>query len=130
MLHHIVLLSSIKSLCHLIFTCLELNVWLWLGTANLPGFDDKQSDGKELGGSWGRLLSIVQTQINGLLHRKCLNSLVTSLSLVEVQRKSIFGSVGIQGAVRGILQLWVHPSHSLSLLDQRGGWKNNKGKTC
>jgi len=38
-------------------------------------------------------------------------------------------SVGIKGAVRGILQLWVHPSNMLSLLDQRGGWENNKGKT-
>lgn len=77
------------------YFCLELNVWLWLGTANIPGFDDKQSDGKELGGSWERLLSTVQTQINGLLNRKCLNSPVAFLSLVEVQWKYIFGSVGI-----------------------------------
>lgn len=47
---------------------------------------------------------------------------MASLTLVEVHVRS----VGIKGAFREILQLWVHPSNAASLLDQREGWENNK----
>lgn len=64
-------------------------------------------------------------QTNGLLLRKCLKRPVASLTLVKVQWKYVC-FVGVEGTVRGILQLWVHPSNTLSLLDQRERWVNNK----
>lgn len=54
---HKILMSSYL---HLHYFCREWSAWLWLGTASCPDFDDRQSDGMEIGSSWQRFLSTIQ----------------------------------------------------------------------